>query len=367
MNLFDAFRAPSWITFQLLERCNLRCRMCYEWGDTGAYHADAKPAALELQLVLSTVDECLPYRPRFEFFGGEPLLYPAIFDVIERITGGGCEVAFPTNGTLLEAHADRLVRSAPQRVWVSLDGPEEVNDRQRGAGVFARAMRGIEAVDRAKRRHGSRRPDLGVTYVVTPENFRHVEGFFREAVDLSLLAAISIECQSFATAAEARDYATMARARFGAAHTPCANAYVRDPSVFAGIDFESLASQMQSVGRMSAERGIAFHSQPRGLTARNLRHYFAGERREMTDWKPRCGVPWVAAEVSARGEVTTCHSFYDISLGNLHDAGLLEIWRGARAEAMRAELRDGLLPICAACCRYYGGAGAFAREGMRDG
>lgn len=25
---------PKWIFLQLLENCNLRCRMCYEWGDT---------------------------------------------------------------------------------------------------------------------------------------------------------------------------------------------------------------------------------------------------------------------------------------------------------------------------------------------
>lgn len=28
---------PRWIVMQLLEECNLRCKMCYEWGLEGPY------------------------------------------------------------------------------------------------------------------------------------------------------------------------------------------------------------------------------------------------------------------------------------------------------------------------------------------
>ena len=365
MNLSDAVRAPSWVTFQLLERCNLRCRMCYQWGETGAYHARGAPATLPLPLVLRTVDECLPARPLFEFFGGEPLLYPGIFDVISRIRDGGCRLAFPTNGTLLEAHAERLVETAPTRIWVSLDGPADVNDRQRGAAVFARALSGIDAVDRCKRAMGSRFPELCITCVVTPDNFAHVETLFLESVDLSRLACVSVELQSHATAGEVQEYRDLLQRRFGVAATPCANAYVRDPAAFAGIDVAGLAPQLASVRRACAERGIAFHSQPKTLEPDNLRRYFAADWKAMADWKPRCAVPWIAAEISARGDVTTCHTFYDLSLGNIHDRSLLEIWQGAAANQLRTCLRDGLFPICTACCRYYGGAGALSTGAAR--
>ena len=367
VNLSAVTRAPSWITFQLLEHCNLRCRMCYEWGETGAYHARQKLATLELPLVLRTVDECLPTRPLFEFFGGEPLLYAGIFDVIARIRDGGCKLAFPTNGTLLEAHAERLVATAPTRIWVSLDGPEEINDRQRGAGVFRHALRGIEAIGRHKRAAASRYPELGITYVVTPDNFRHIETFFLEAVDLSALSCVSIELQSYATADQAREYREALQREFGVTATPCADAYVRDPAVFAGVDVDSVTRQMASVSRACAERGIVFYSQPKTLAADNLRRYFAADWRAMADWKPRCGVPWVAAEISARGDVTTCHTFYDLPLGNIHEQSLLEIWRGAAVERVRTYLRGQLFPICTACCRYYGGAGALSTKAARDG
>jgi radical SAM protein with 4Fe4S-binding SPASM domain len=355
----DAFRAPSWITFQLLEHCNLRCRMCYEWGETGAYHARKELAMLELPLVLRTIDECLPSKPLFEFFGGEPLLYPGIYEAIERIRDGGSAVTFPTNGTLLEAHAQRLVQAQPTRIWVSLDGPRSINDRQRGSGVFDQAVRGIAAVSRARRAAGVRYPELGITYVVTPDNFREIEAFFLEAIELSDLSCVSVELQSYATEQQARDYAALLESRFNVRATPHARAYVRDPAVFAGVDGESVAKQLQTVKQACDERGLVFYSQPKTLAAKNVGSYLSGNWRAMTDWKPRCAVPWVAAEISARGDVTTCHTFYDLTLGNIHEQTLLEIWQSARAQQVRDYLREQLFPICTACCRYYGGAGAL--------
>lgn len=357
MRLSDRMMAPSWIVIQLLEHCNLRCRMCYEWGETGAYHA-REPAMLELPLVLRTVEECLPARPAFEFFGGEPLLYPGIWEVIARIREGRCGLAFPTNGMLLEEHAERLVATAPTRIWVSLDGPEAVNDRQRGRGVFRRVVRGMERLRDAKRARGSAWPQVGVTCVVTPSNHGHVEELFLRCLDLSMLDCVSIELQSWATAQQAGDYARVLADRFGVAATPCANAYVREPAAFAGIDAEGLTAQMRSVARACAARGILFHSQPRTLEVANIRSYLSGRWEAMSDRRSRCAVPWVSAEITARGDVTPCHTFHDLTIGNIHEQGLLEIWRGSRLKQLQSHLRDGLFPICTACCRYYGGAGA---------
>jgi radical SAM protein with 4Fe4S-binding SPASM domain len=193
---------------------------------------------------------------------------------------------------------------------------------------------------------------------VTPSNHGHVEELFLRCLDLSMLDCVSIELQSWATAQQAGDYARVLADRFGVAATPCANAYVREPAAFAGIDAEGLTAQMRSVAGACAARGILFHSQPRALEVANIRSYLSGRWEEMSDRRSRCAVPWVSAEITARGDVTPCHTFHDLTIGNIHEQGLLEIWRGARLKRLQSHLRDGLFPICTACCRYYGGAGA---------
>ncbi|MFL5282064.1 MAG: radical SAM protein [Rhodopila sp.] len=353
MNPFKARPLPSWVVFQLLERCNLRCSMCYEWGETGAYHERDATAELPLPLVLRTVRECLPARPFFEFFGGEPLLYAGIWDVIDLIRSGGCELAFPTNGTLLEQHAERLVRQGPTQLWISMDGPRAINDLQRGRGVFARVMRGFDALARAGRAAGANMPAVGLTYVVTPLNHRHIAEFFLETIGLTRLAAVSIELQSYISEAQNQAYAAVARSEFGVGDTPCARAYVRHPSAFASMDVEAVSQQMTQVREICAARGIRFYSQPRSLAVPDLQHYLGATWEQMSERHHRCGVPWAQAEISARGDVSTCHSFYDIAIGNLHEQGLAEIWQGEKARQLRAYLRKTLFPVCTACCRYY--------------
>jgi len=343
---------PAWVVIQLLERCNLRCNMCYEWGESGGYKALPDLAELDLDVLLDRLGECLPSQPYVEFFGGEPLLYKRIWKLLEVLREAGCEVAFPTNGTTLPRHAARLVSSSPTRVWVSLDGPRPINDAQRGAGVYDRAMRGIESIDRCKQETGHRYPELGVNFVVTPDNHHAIEEFFR-GLDLSRLGAVSIEMQSYVTAEQHRHYARVAHEKFGVTSTPGAAAYVRDPAIFADVDVEAVVRQMRHVRDECRERGIRFFSQPRTLEHETVAAYVSADWTAMGDHHERCAVPWMYAEISARGEVTTCHSFYDISIGNIYEHTLLDIWRGERAGKVRSHLREELFPICTACCRYY--------------
>jgi radical SAM protein with 4Fe4S-binding SPASM domain len=355
-NLLGARSYPSWIVLQLVERCNLRCNMCYEWGESGAYHAVDKLAELDPEVLNRAIKDCLAERPFVEFFGGEPLLYAGIWDLIKQIRQADCSLAFPTNGTLIAEYADRLVETQPNLIWVSVDGPQEINDRQRGRGVFKRAMRGLEGLSRIKRAKGSRFPEIGIAYVVTPLSFRYIEEFFLKELDLAQVSHISIELQSYATKTEYGEYSAILRERFGVQSTPCAKAYVRDPAIFAGMDSELITKQLVNVRRVCVELGISFFSQPRTLQSDNIASYLSADWSGMIDKRNHCGVPWAYAEISARGEVTTCHTFYDLSVGNIHEASLLEIWNGKRLSKVREFLEERLFPICTACCRYHAGA-----------
>lgn len=345
--------APRCVVLQLVEACNLRCTMCYEWGETGAYHDMRTLAVLDPGVARRVIDETLPTKPYFELFGGEPLLYDGLWDVIRQIREGGCELAFPTNGTLLDRHAARLVEIPPSRIWISLDGPQDVNDAQRGRGVYKRAMRGLEALVDARRARGARLPEIGITCVVTVANHARLDELFLGALDLSEIDLISIDLQTYATEAQYRAYARLLRQDLGVPTAPHARAYVRDPASFDAIDRGVLARQIERIRAASAERGVRFYSHPKTATAENLDHYLRGAWSAMVDRKERCAIPWTYAEVSARGDVTTCHTFYDAPLGNVYEQPLLDIWRGPRLAQLRAQLRTGLLPICTACCRYY--------------
>jgi radical SAM protein with 4Fe4S-binding SPASM domain len=350
--LIDA-STPKWIFLQLLENCNLRCRMCYEWGDSGAYKNKAHLKRLELEEVLTVIEEFKNEKPYYELFGGEPLLYPRIDRVLAAIRDAGSLVHIPTNGTLLSDHVEMLIDTAPHRIWVSLDGPPDINDAQRGDGVFAKAIAGIELLHQRRTTQGRDRPQICVSTVVTNINQHALSDLFLKSLDLAMIDAVSIELQAFLTPGEHHSYVALIQQRWGVDGAPIASGFVSQPHAFDGMDAEMIAAQIRDISRECERRGIYLNTYPRALTAANIRSYFAARRSEVEGAKPRCPFPWISAEISANGDVTTCHAFYDVSLGNIRQTSLRDIWRGEAYKKFRADLRKGLLPICPACCLYY--------------
>jgi radical SAM protein with 4Fe4S-binding SPASM domain len=344
---------PRWVFLQLLEHCNLRCRMCYEWGEHGVYDRKQTLRRLDVEIIRRVIDECEPARPYYDLYGGEPLLYPQIGEVLRAIQRAGSRVQLPTNGTLLTRYSELLVETAVDRIWVSLDGPPEVNDQQRGAGVFACAVEGIERLFRLRTQRGAAHPQIGMSLVVTPLNHRHLETFFFGALDLEQIDCISIELQAYLTSKEHQTYEQVLKQEFGVDQAPIARGFLNEPAVFADIDSAVLVRQVDKIGAYCREKGLYLNTYPKVMSEDNIRKYFRGDRVSMTSIRTRCPFPWISTEVSARGDVTSCHAFYDLSLGNVYESSIVDIWRGERYVRYRNYLRRNLLPICTSCVLFH--------------
>ncbi len=347
------FNIPKWIVLQLLESCNLRCKMCYEWGEKGAYHKNNDIAILDYSVVEKVVKDCLPCKPHFEFFGGEPLLYPEIGKLIELIGNEGCSIDLPTNGTLIEKYSEMLVDTKNSCLWISLDGPEEINDEQRGVGVFKKVIKNIEHIYKLRKTKGKAYPKIGITYVVTPLNHRYIEEFFIKSINLNKIDKLSIEFQSYITNKQYKSCLNILKNRFGLTSTLYLKGFIRDSSEWSDMDFEKIRYQMDQVKKQCIKKGIHFNSYPRTIEYNNIKNYFNTCWHKMIDKPIRCIFPWMLVEITARGNVSPCHYFYDLSLGNIYETDILDIWRGNRLKQVRSYLRKQLFPICPACCRYY--------------
>src|SRR5262245_2620991 len=77
--------SPLGYKLVLTYRCNLRCVMCYEWGDVGWCHDDPRShSASELawEVIERLVEEASPSHPYFILHGGEPLLYSRFAELV---------------------------------------------------------------------------------------------------------------------------------------------------------------------------------------------------------------------------------------------------------------------------------------------
>ena len=156
------------VVWNITRACNLKCVHCYNDSST---RANDEVSTEEAKKVLdSLVDFGVP---SVLFSGGEPLMRPDLFELIEYATGRGLRAVISTNGTLIKPDtAKRIKDSGVSYVGISLDGIGEINDKFRGlAGAFDNAVQGIKNCQDAGVR-------IGLRLTLTKKNVQDLESLF---------------------------------------------------------------------------------------------------------------------------------------------------------------------------------------------
>ncbi len=138
--------------------CNLRCIMCPN-RDMPA----ARKGLMEIGLFRKIIDECAAFAGDvYLHHRGEPLLNPALYDMIKYARAAGLKTRFHSNGTLLNAERiDKLLEAGPDLVSFSVDGfAKESYEQIRQGANFEQTVAGIVQLAEARRKRGLRRPYL---------------------------------------------------------------------------------------------------------------------------------------------------------------------------------------------------------------
>ncbi|MBI1922364.1 MAG: adenosyl-hopene transferase HpnH [Geobacter sp.] len=138
-NLKKNDKFPLVLMLEPTHLCNLACSGC---GRIREY-ADTIQNMLSLEECLQSVDECP--APVVTITGGEPFLYPHVYELIEKVLERGKHIYLCTNGLLLDKALD-IMRPHPNfTLNVHMDGLEATHDRiLERKGTFRTAIEGIK-------------------------------------------------------------------------------------------------------------------------------------------------------------------------------------------------------------------------------
>lgn len=137
------------VQWHLTERCNLRCRHCYQ-GEGAVDEMSQRQALSVVGEVSDMIEEWseaygIKFSPSANISGGEPLLRKDLFVIMEEFRRRGFVLYLLTNGTLVDSGtARRLADLGVRGIQVSIEGPEDVHEGIRGNGSFSSSMRGVE-------------------------------------------------------------------------------------------------------------------------------------------------------------------------------------------------------------------------------
>ena len=131
---------PLVLMLEPTHQCNLACAGC---GRIQEYQ-DTLGQSLTLEECLAAVEEC--GAPVVTITGGEPLIYPPVFELLAELMRRHKHIYLCTNAVLLERSLPKLPVSDRLTLSVHLDGLAPTHDRLLGRpGLFNLAIRAIKA------------------------------------------------------------------------------------------------------------------------------------------------------------------------------------------------------------------------------
>ena len=176
------FEIPT-MEIKLNNLCNLKCRMCHpmdstSWNDWGVvkHHYEKEGNFLPEKIIKlnlerkpfldsfddtdnwwASFEKLLPYFRRVEFAGGEPLMDPQHYKILDMLKpyGNQIELKYATNGTTLGISKGRTIHDywphfRTVAVNVSLDGIHDVYNHIRGNSDFNEVERNIQEIKTIK-------------------------------------------------------------------------------------------------------------------------------------------------------------------------------------------------------------------------
>lgn len=181
---------PVSVQWHITASCQHNCKHCYMFEPVTRQRELERQLSLEQKIRVLDQLDAFGQKWGFSFhsfslMGGDPLLAPDVFELIEELRRRGKSVSMAGNPeTLTDEVLMRLRELGVNQYQLSLDGLEATHDLTRGTGSFRMTLEGFERLEK----HGIRG---GTMATLTPLN---VDEFF----DLAVFVRDHTRCKSFA-------------------------------------------------------------------------------------------------------------------------------------------------------------------------
>jgi radical SAM protein with 4Fe4S-binding SPASM domain len=341
---------PETVDLFLTYRCNLRCKMCGQWGVAGT-SKDMSPEELKSELSLDEIykiiNDIKTFKPNVTLFGGEPLMYSNWEKVVSRIKQEGMRCNMITNGILLEKYANSIIDLEVDEIIFSLDGPREVHDEVRGAkGTFDRASRGLKLIRDIKRKSGTNKPVVSISSTIFEINYKRLDELISIAEELTA-STITFHHLIFLSQERYNQHNNIFKGYYGMVCNDW-KGFVRDS--LPDIDVDFLIRKMEDIKKRDSKVKIAFYP---NFTDEEIRRYYTEFDFVSSSYGKRCLSPWMVSYIFPDGSVRPCQSL-NFSAGNVRDSTFSRIWNNEKYMRFRKiTKKERKYPVCTRCTELY--------------
>ncbi len=352
-NFRDGYASPpNVIAARLTNLCNCNCKMCGQpkVGDKGIPDSFFRDH-LNTDQWKDLIDQVAGYKPNFYLWGGEPLIYKGIWDIVEHAKSRGLTVQMNTNAQFLQRSAEQIVSLGMDDLIISIDGPEKVHDEIRGVpGLYQQIKAGIQKVQELKKQQKKRHPVIRIRGVINPDYYDHLHDLINITRDLEG-DTLSFNHFWFTSNEKGQLYEKVMQKCLGTKATSW-KGFVYEPN---GLALDELRKELIKLKNNNADFPITVSP---GIYDEGLEKYYYD--LDETFGAKTCYTIYFKTYLMPNGDVTPCPDFPDYIAGNVREERFADIWNGERYRNFRRHLKEHkLLPICARCCDLHVGNVAF--------
>lgn len=335
--LYDGKSAwPETISLFLTYKCNLRCAMCGQWGETGAfneYSGEVLRQRLSVEEFKNIIEDIRGFKPNITLFGGEPMLHPQWLEIVRLVKRAGLRCNIVTNGTLIKNHAAEIISSELDEIIFSLDGPEDIHDRiRRIPGTFRLSLEGFQLLNQLKKQNGQKKPIININCTLWEDNYRFIEDTIKIA-ELIEAEGLTFHHLLFLSKPAVQDFLGFFETRFQ-----------QNPSDWIGfarndlpvIDVDFLLEKIKKINSGQYRTNVSFYP---NFNESEIRQWYSQFEFESTSYKNRCLSLWLTAYIFPDGSVRPYHSM-NYTLGNIRKDRFTKIWNSPAYQKYRKYIKD---------------------------
>lgn len=343
---------PQEIGLQLTNRCNLRCKHCFEWSESG-YNNTVNCSVNSKELPFEVVEKCFRETEKIKsnlfLWGGEPMVYKHWNELVDLLDKDPRWSVLCTNGILVEDSMEGLLRiSGNLAILTSIEGFEEENDIIRGKGSYKRVLKGINEVIRLQKK-GDFKGKQSIHCTINDAMIGKLYGFveYMEEIGVDTVYLCFPWYISKEIASEMDSY-----------FSRCFSWLNVEQDSFSWYSFDfhvnpekinELKKDLQRINNKNWNLRVRY--QP-AVEMDEVKDFVSGKDIIIQN-KTKCLALCNRMDVLADGAVSACKLFREFCVGNLLDSSIGELWKSEKFDKIRSQINKSLMPVCSRCILLY--------------
>ena len=349
-----AMDIPDEVGIQLTNKCDLRCKHCFQWNENG-FHKDYPKALqqteIDFGIIKKIFSETSQVKSNLYLWGGEPLCYSRLSDLSMLLERDPRWTVFCTNGIAVNENIDALCRmSKTCALLISLDGFQIENDSIRGKGKYDIVMNNINGLLDLQAK-GTFKGEISVNCVINEMMIGKLYDFpiLFENLGVNSLYFCFPWYISQETAERMdlffKDHFSWLLG-FEDGYKPSWHSYTYklDPGLYDPLK--------EDIKKLNGKKWkIRMRLQP-ALEIDEIADFIADKGKPAQERSKCIGIR-NRMNVTPDGKVTACKMFPEFTVGDLHESSVADIWKNDNFRKTREIMNGGLMPICSKCILLY--------------